>query len=81
MILPSSLSVLNAVYRGKTERRIRSMGRDDRRNGAMGLVGGGTTNASWHWAFLINVPIALAVFIGVLLMVPGDQGHHPPPRH
>ena len=27
-------------------------------------------HASWHWAFLINVPIALAVFIGVLPMVP-----------
>ena len=29
-----------------------------------------TTNASWHWAFLINVPIAIAVVIGVLLLVP-----------
>lgn len=29
-----------------------------------------TSNASWHWAFLINVPIGVLVIIGVLLTVP-----------
>ncbi|HPQ83716.1 MAG: MFS transporter [Actinobacteria bacterium] len=73
MILPSSLSVLNAVYRGKDRAIAFAVwGATIGGMAAMGpLVGGWlTTNASWHWAFLINVPIALAVFIGVLLMVP-----------
>ena len=35
------------------------------------LVGGWlTTYASWHWAFLINLPIGIIVLIGVLLVVP-----------
>jgi MFS family permease len=35
------------------------------------LVGGWlTTYASWHWAFLINVPIGIIVLVGVLLTVP-----------
>ena len=73
MILPASLSVLNAVYRGK-DRAIAFAVWGGTIGGmaALGpLVGGWlTTNASWHWAFLINVPIAIAVVIGVLLLVP-----------
>ena len=35
------------------------------------LVGGWlTTYASWHWAFLINVPIGIVVLVGVLMLVP-----------
>jgi len=73
MILPASLSVLNAVYRGK-DRAIAFAVWGGTIGGmaALGpLVGGWlTTYASWHWAFLINVPIAIAVVIGVLLLVP-----------
>jgi EmrB/QacA subfamily drug resistance transporter len=73
MILPSSLSVLNAVYRGKDRAIAFAVwGATIGGMAALGpLVGGWlTTYASWHWAFLINVPIAIIVFIGVLLMVP-----------
>ncbi len=73
MILPASLSVLNAVYRGKDRAIAFAVwGATIGGMAAMGpLVGGWlTTNHSWHWAFLINVPIAIAVVIGVLLLVP-----------
>ncbi len=73
MILPASLSVLNAVYRGKDRAIAFAVwGATIGGMAALGpLVGGWlTTYASWHWAFLINIPIAIAVVIGVLLMVP-----------
>jgi EmrB/QacA subfamily drug resistance transporter len=73
MILPASLSVLNAVYRGKDRAIAFAVwGATIGGMAALGpLVGGWlTTYATWHWAFLINVPIAIAVVIGVLLLVP-----------
>ncbi len=73
MILPASLSVLNAVYRGKDRAIAFAVwGATIGGMAALGpLVGGWlTTYASWHWAFLINVPIAIAVVIGVLMLVP-----------
>jgi EmrB/QacA subfamily drug resistance transporter len=73
MILPSSLSVLNAVFVGK-DRAIAFAVWGGTIGGmaALGpLVGGWlTTYASWHWAFLINLPIGIAVIVGVLLTVP-----------
>lgn len=73
MILPSSLSVINAVFVGK-DRAIAFAVWGGTIGGmaALGpLVGGWlTTNASWHWAFLINVPIGIIVLIGVWLTVP-----------
>ena len=73
MILPASLSVLNAVYRGKDRAIAFAVwGATIGGMAALGpLVGGWlTTYHSWHWAFLINVPIAIAVIVGVLLLVP-----------
>ena len=73
MILPASLSVLNAVYRGRDRAVAFAVwGATIGGMAALGpLVGGWlTTYASWHWAFLINVPIAVAVVIGVWLLVP-----------
>ena len=73
MILPSSLSVINAVFVGK-DRAIAFAVWGGTIGGmaALGpLVGGWlTTNASWHWAFLINVPIGIIVLVGVWLTVP-----------
>lgn len=73
MILPSSLSVINAVFTGKSRAVAFAVwGGTIGGMAALGpLVGGWlTTNASWHWAFLINVPIGIIVLIGVLLTVP-----------
>ena len=73
MILPSSLSVINAVFTGRSRAVAFAVwGGTIGGMAALGpLVGGWlTTNASWHWAFLINVPIGIIVLVGVLLTVP-----------
>ena len=73
MILPSSLSVINAVFVGKARAVAFAVwGGTIGGMAALGpLVGGWlTTYYSWHWAFLINVPIGIIVLIGVLLVVP-----------
>jgi EmrB/QacA subfamily drug resistance transporter len=73
MILPSSLSVINAVFVGRSRAVAFAVwGGTIGGMAALGpLVGGWlTTYASWHWAFLINVPIGIVVLVGVLLTVP-----------
>ncbi len=34
-----------------------------------------TDHYSWHWVFLINVPIGIAALLGVLASVPPDEAH------
>lgn len=73
MILPSSLSVINAVFVGRDRAVAFAVwGGTIGGMAALGpLVGGWlTTYASWHWAFLINVPIGILVLAGVLMTVP-----------
>lgn len=73
LILPASLSVINAVFIGKARAIAFAVwGATIGGMAALGpLVGGWlTTYASWHWAFLINVPIGIMVIIGVLALVP-----------
>lgn len=73
MILPSSLSIINAVFVGKSRAVAFAVwGGTIGGMAALGpLVGGWlTTYASWHWAFLINVPIGIIVLIGVITSVP-----------
>jgi EmrB/QacA subfamily drug resistance transporter len=73
LILPSSLSIINAVFVGKSRAVAFAVwGATIGGMAALGpLVGGWlTTYASWHWAFFINVPIGIAVLIGVLALVP-----------
>ena len=76
MILPSSLSVINAVFVGKARAVAFAVwGGTIGGMAALGpLVGGWlTTYCSWHWAFLINVPIGVIVLIGVVLAVPESR--------
>ena len=73
MILPASLSVINAVFVGKSRAVAFAVwGGTIGGMAALGPLVGGylTTYASWHWAFLINVPIGILVVVGVLLTVP-----------
>ena len=34
-----------------------------------------TENYSWHWVFLINVPVAIVALLGVMASVPKDETH------
>jgi EmrB/QacA subfamily drug resistance transporter len=71
-ILPTSLSLLNATFRGR-ERGIAFAVWGSTIGGAAALgplLGGWLTTAySWRWAFGINVPVGLAVLAGVLAFV------------
>lgn len=80
MILPTSLSLLNAGFRGR-ERGIAFAvwGSTIGGTAALGPLLGGwlTTSFSWRWAFAINVPIGVAVTVGILLLVPESRSSEP----
>lgn len=72
MVLPTTLSLINATFRGR-ERAIAFAIWGSTIGGmvAVGPLLGGwlTTDFSWRWAFGVNVPFGIAVIIGVLLTV------------
>ncbi|MBX3091515.1 MAG: DHA2 family efflux MFS transporter permease subunit [Cryobacterium sp.] len=72
MILPTTLSIINATFRGR-DRAIAFAVWGSTIGGmaAVGPVLGGwlTTYYSWRWAFGINVPLGVVIIIGVLLFV------------
>ncbi|WP_194396658.1 MFS transporter [Microbacterium atlanticum] len=77
MMLPTTLSLLNATFRGRE--RATAFAVWGSTIGGMAAVGpllGGwlTTAFSWHWAFLINVPLGIAIVVGVLLTVDESRG-------
>ena len=79
MVLPATLSTVNALFKGK-ERGIAFAiwGSTIGGMAAVGPVVGGwlTTVSSWHWAFLINIPIVAIVFIGTMIFVPETKDAH-----
>lgn len=79
MILPSTLSTVNAMFTGR-ERGIAFAiwGSTIGGMAAVGpLVGGWlATYVSWHWAFLINVPIGIIIVLGTLRWVPETRDLH-----
>ena len=81
LILPSTLSIVNATFRGR-ERAI-AFGVWGSTIGGMAalgpLVGGWfVTHLSWRWAFYVNLPIALLALLGALLFV--DESRDPDAR-
>jgi EmrB/QacA subfamily drug resistance transporter len=76
MILPATLSILNATFRGR-ERGI-AFAVWGSTIGGMAAVGpllGGwlTTDFSWRWAFGINVPLGVIIVIGILVFVSASK--------
>ncbi|WP_062202745.1 MFS transporter [Demequina salsinemoris] len=81
MILPATLSTVNAIFSGR-ERAIAFAVWGSTIGGmaAVGpLVGGWlTTDVTWRWAFWLNVPVGIAVLALVIWAVPEtrDPGEH-----
>ncbi|GAA1839052.1 MFS transporter [Agromyces salentinus] len=83
MILPTTLSLINATFRGR-ERGIAFAVWGSTIGGmaALGPLLGGwlTTEFSWRWAFGINIPFAIIIVIGVLLTVDESRAPGEPRR-
>jgi EmrB/QacA subfamily drug resistance transporter len=72
MMVPTSLSILNAEFRGRD--RALAFGIWGATIGGMAALGpllGGwlTTDFSWRWAFGINVPIGIVILVGLVIFV------------
>ena len=79
MILPTTLSLINATFRGR-ERGI-AFAIWGSTIGGMAAVGpllGGwlTTYYSWRWAFGINLPLGILLVIGTLIFVRESKSEH-----
>ena len=77
LTIPSSLSIINDVFRDPKE-RARAIGAWGGTIGlgiAIGPVAGGLLLARFWWGsiFLVNVPIVIAAFVGALMLVPGSK--------
>jgi len=81
MVLPTTLSLVNATFQGK-ERGIAFAVWGSTIGGmvAVGPVLGGwlATDFTWRWAFLINVPLGIMIIVGLLLFAmesksPGER--------
>jgi EmrB/QacA subfamily drug resistance transporter len=78
-ILPATLSLVTTEFRGR-ERGI-AFGIWGSVIGGMAALGpliGGwlTTNASWRWAFLINLPVAAIALVGTLIYLNESRDEH-----
>lgn len=76
MMLPTSLSLLNAGFRGRDRAIAFAVwGSTIGGTAALGPLLGGwlTTSYSWRWAFGINIPLGIAVVAGALLLVPESR--------
>ena len=76
MMSPTSLSLVNALYSGRSRNVAFAIyGSIIGGMAALGPLVGGylTTNFSWTWAFWINVPIGIVVILGALRFVPESK--------
>jgi EmrB/QacA subfamily drug resistance transporter len=82
MVLPTTLSIINATFRGR-ERAIAFAVWGSTIGGmtAVGPLLGGwlTTYFSWRWAFGINIPLGIVIIVGVLVFVRESRESHESP--
>jgi len=82
LIMPSTLSTVNAVFRGRHRAVAFGVwGAVISGAAAIGPLAGGalTQFASWHWIFLVNLPLGVIVVVAALLTVPETRGAPPLP--
>jgi EmrB/QacA subfamily drug resistance transporter len=83
MVLPTTLSLINATFRGR-ERGIAFAIWGSTIGGmvAVGPLLGGwlTTYFSWRWAFGINVPLGILIVVGILVFVSESRDSGVPRR-
>lgn len=73
LIMPSTLSTVNAVFRGRYRAAAFGVwGAVISGAAAVGPLAGGalTQWAGWHWIFLVNVPLGLIVLVAAVFTVP-----------
>ncbi|AZA08834.1 MFS transporter [Corynebacterium pseudopelargi] len=76
-ILPSTLSTVNAVFRGKDRAAAFGVwGAVMSGAAALGPLAGGfiTQHFGWKWIFLVNVPLCALVLLGAIFLVPNTAG-------
>src|SRR5699024_11447831 len=77
LILPSTLSTVNAVFRGKDRAVAFGVwGAVMAGAAAVGPLLGGwlTTSFSWEWIFLVNLPLAAILLVAAFFTVPETKG-------
>jgi EmrB/QacA subfamily drug resistance transporter len=76
LLAPAALSLITTIYRDEPARgrAIGAYGAVAGAAGAFGTVAGGvlTQLASWHWAFLINIPLGAVALAVVPRLLPAD---------
>ncbi|SJN38002.1 drug resistance transporter, EmrB/QacA subfamily [Microbacterium esteraromaticum] len=77
LIMPSTLSTVNAVFRGKYRAAAFGVwGAVISGAAAIGPLAGGalTQWASWHWIFLVNLPLGALVLVSAIFTVRETRG-------
>lgn len=80
LIMPSTLSTVNATFRGKYRAAAFGVwGAVISGAAAIGPLAGGalTQWVSWHWIFLVNLPIGVLVAAAAIVVVPETKGDEP----
>lgn len=81
-IMPSTLSTVNAVFRGRHRAAAFGVwGAVISGAAAVGPLAGGalTQWASWQWIFLVNLPLGALVLVAAVLTVPETRGQRKRP--
>lgn len=77
LIMPSTLSTVNAIFRGRSRAAAFGIwGAVISGAAAIGPLAGGalTQWASWHWIFLVNLPLGALVFIAAVFTIRETRG-------